>query len=217
MPESSEANGVTIFVLHLLISYLPVEIILVGLSFLLAIVKPILGFFWVVEGVSEAAQKCGFRDHVGLTVLIEHVESLLKWNVVFLAKIVDDQVASTVHTVGAVDTDDVLGLVHLLDAGLHSGHEVFKELLGGNFLAGSLHVVVLDLWLVLSLELVVFVGVGKIDDESEMKGVFVGVVVDNGLLGKVLGLPLQVGTWGLERDNMFSIGESDWLAEWFGG
>jgi hypothetical protein len=69
----------------------------------------------------------------------------------------------------------------------------------------------------LGLELVVFVGVGKIDDESDMEGVFVAVVVDNVLLGKVLGLALHVGTWGLKRDNVFSIWESDWLSEWLSG
>lgn len=203
-------------VLHLLISYLPFEINLVGLSFLFPLVKPILGFFRVVKGIGEAAQKVGLRDHVRFTVLIEHVESLLEWNVVFFAKIVNYQVASTVHTMGAVDSNHIFGLVHLLDAGLHSVHEVLHELIGWELLTSSVHLVVFDLWLVLCLELVVFVGVGKVDDESEVKGVFTAVVVDNVPLRKVLSLPLQVGTWGLECDDMLSIGEFDWLAVWLG-
>ena len=204
-------------VLHLLISYLPFEITLVGLSFLFPLLKPILGFLRVVKGIGEAAQKVGLRDHVRFTVLIEHIESLLEWNVVFFAKIVNYHVASTVNTMGAVDSNHIFRLVHLLDAGFHSVHEVLHELIGWEFLTGSVHLVVFDLWLVLCLELVVFVGVRKIDNESDIEGVFVAVVVDNVLLGKVLGLPLQVGTWGLERDNMLSVGESDWLAEWLGG
>jgi len=154
---------------------------------------------------------------VWVTVLVKHVESLLKWNVVFLAKIVNYHVASAVHAMGAVESNDVLSLVHLLDAGLHSGHEVFHELISGEFLSRTAHLVVFDLWLVLCLELVVFVGVGQVNDESDVETVLVAIVVDNVLLGKVLRLPLQVGPWGLERDDMLSIGESDWLSEWLGG